>query len=110
MHEDVADLVAHCDSCQRVKASTRLPAGLLHPLEIPARKWQSMSMDLITGLPKSRGGFDVVWVAVDRLSKCAHCAATTTEADAVAIAKLMRDSKLEGARVYSTWFLSQNCQ
>jgi hypothetical protein len=91
MNEDVADFVAHCDSCQRVKASTQLPAGLLHPLEIPARKWQSMSMDLITGLPKSRGGFDAIWVAVDRLSKCAHFAATTTEADAVAIAKLMRE-------------------
>jgi hypothetical protein len=56
MSEDVAAFVAHCDSCQRVKASSQLPAGLLHPLEIPARKWQSMSMDLITGLPKTQYG------------------------------------------------------
>jgi hypothetical protein len=90
MSEDVAAFVAHCDSCQRVKASSQLPAGLLHPLEIPARKWQSMSMDLITGLPKTRDGSDAIWVAVDRLSKLAHFASTTTESDAIEIAKLLR--------------------
>jgi Integrase zinc binding domain/RNase H-like domain found in reverse transcriptase len=29
--DDVRAFVAHCDSCQHVKASTHLPAGLLHP-------------------------------------------------------------------------------
>ena len=88
--EDVKDFVAQCDSCQRVKASSQLPAGLLHPLEIPARKWQSISMDLITGLPKTKSGYDAIWVVVDRLSKCAHFAATWTEADAIDIANLLR--------------------
>ena len=87
---DVADYVAHCDSCQRVKTSNRLPVGLLHPLEIPSLKWQSMSMDLITGLPKAREGFDAIWVAVDRLSKYAHFAPTTSEASAEDIAQLLR--------------------
>jgi len=47
-------------------------------------------MDLITGLPKTKSGHDAIWVVVDRLSKCAHFAATWTEADAVDIANLLR--------------------
>ncbi len=47
-------------------------------------------MDLITGLPKTRTGHDAIWVVVDRLSKCAHFAATTTNADAEDIAELLR--------------------
>jgi hypothetical protein len=90
LYEHVKDFVAFCDSCQKVKASTQLPAGLLQPLEIPRRKWQSISMDLITGLPKTKTGFDAIWVVVDRLSKCAHFAATTTNADAEDIAELLR--------------------
>jgi hypothetical protein len=90
LYEDVREFVAFCDSCQKVKASTQMPAGLLQPLEIPRRKWQSISMDLITGLPKTKSGFDAIWVVVDRLSKCAHFAATTTNADAEDIAELLR--------------------
>ena len=47
-------------------------------------------MDLITGLPKTKSGYDAIWVVVDRLSKCAHFAATWTEADAIDIANLLR--------------------
>ena len=90
MASDVADFVAQCDSCQRVKAPAHLPVGLLHPLEIPDRKWQSMSMDLITGLPRTKEGYDAIWVAVDRLSKYAHFAPTTTDASAEVIAQLLR--------------------
>jgi hypothetical protein len=90
LYEDVKDFVAVCDSCQKVKASTQMPAGLLQPLEIPRRKWQSISMDLITGLPKTKSKFDAIWVVVDRLSKCAHFAPTTTNADAEDIAELLR--------------------
>jgi hypothetical protein len=91
MADDVRDYVKYCDSCQRVKASNQLPAGLLHPLQIPTRKWQSISMDFITGLPKSKHGHNAIWVVVDRLSKCAHFAPTTTNADAYEVAVLMRD-------------------
>jgi hypothetical protein len=35
MREDIAEYVARCDTCQRVKAEHLRPAGLLQPLEIP---------------------------------------------------------------------------
>jgi hypothetical protein len=68
MYEDVKAYVAHCDSCQRVKAGNTLPAGLLHPLQIPVRKWQSLSMDFITNLPKTPNGNDAIWVIVKGLA------------------------------------------
>ena len=47
-------------------------AGLLQPLSIPEWKWENVSMDFITGLPRTLRGFTVIWVVVDRLTKSAH--------------------------------------
>jgi hypothetical protein len=47
-------------------------------------------MDLITGLPKTKSGYNAIWVGVDRLSKFAHFAPTSQEADAADIAQLLR--------------------
>ncbi|XP_071901009.1 uncharacterized protein [Coffea arabica] len=42
------------------------------PLEIPEWKWEHITMDFVTGLPRSQQGFDAIWVIVDRLTKSAH--------------------------------------
>lgn len=47
------------------------PGGLLKPLNIPKQVWDEVSMDFITGLPKSKG-FEAVFIVVDRLSKFGH--------------------------------------
>jgi hypothetical protein len=45
---------------------------LLQPLQIPQRKWDEIVMDFIVGLPRTRAGYDSIWVVVDRLTKSAH--------------------------------------
>ncbi|WVZ63688.1 hypothetical protein U9M48_013301 [Paspalum notatum var. saurae] len=72
MKRDVAEYVALCDICQRVKAEHQKPAGLLQPLKIPEWKWEEIGMDFIVGLPRTQSGFDSIWVVVDRLMKVAH--------------------------------------
>jgi polyhydroxyalkanoate synthesis regulator phasin len=72
MREDIAEYVARCDTCQRVKAEHQRPAGLLQPLEIPIWKWEDISMDFIVGLPRTHKGNDSIWVIVDHLTKVVH--------------------------------------
>jgi hypothetical protein len=72
MKRAIAEYMALCDNCQRVKAERQRPAGLLQPLKIPEWKWEEISMDFIVGLPKTQSGYDSIWVIVDRLSKVVH--------------------------------------
>nr|ADB85355.1 putative retrotransposon protein [Phyllostachys edulis] len=68
----VAEFIALCDVCQKVKAEHQRPAGLLQPLKIPEWKWEEIGMDFITSLPKTQSGYDSIWVIVDRLTKVAY--------------------------------------
>ena len=71
MKQDVVDFIAKCLTCQKVKAEHRVPIGALQPLEIPEWKWDSITMDFVTGLPKTRASHNAIWVIVDRLTKSA---------------------------------------
>nr|GEY01940.1 putative reverse transcriptase domain-containing protein [Tanacetum cinerariifolium] len=48
------------------------PSGLLVQPEIPEWKWEKITMDFITKLPKTTNGYDTIWVIVDRLTKSTH--------------------------------------
>ena len=72
MKKDVAEFVSKCLTCQQVKLEHQRLAGLLQPLPIPEWKWDMITMDFVTGLPRTTGGFDSIWVIVDRLTKSAH--------------------------------------
>jgi len=39
---------------------------------VPEWKWEEIGMDFIVGLPRTRDGYDSIWVIVDRLTKVAH--------------------------------------
>jgi hypothetical protein len=45
--------IKECTTCQQKKDEHTHPTGLLQPLPIPEHKWESISMDFITGLPKT---------------------------------------------------------
>ncbi|KAK3129330.1 hypothetical protein QOZ80_6BG0477810 [Eleusine coracana subsp. coracana] len=88
MKRDVADYVAVCDTCQRVKAEHQRPAGLLQPLKIPEWKWEQVGMDFIVGLPRTQSGYDSIWVIVDRLTKVAHFIPVKTTYSGAKLAEL----------------------
>ncbi|GJS80174.1 putative reverse transcriptase domain-containing protein [Tanacetum coccineum] len=68
----IAEYVSKCLTCSRVKAECQKPSGLLVQPEIPMWKWESITMDFITKLPKTSTGHDTIWVIVDRLTKSTH--------------------------------------
>ncbi|GKA21692.1 reverse transcriptase domain-containing protein, partial [Tanacetum coccineum] len=40
--------------------------------KIPEWKWEHITMDFVTGLPRTSSGYDSIWVIFDRLTKSAH--------------------------------------
>jgi hypothetical protein len=61
MKREIAEYVARCDSCQRIKAEHQRPTGLLQLLQIPQWKWDEIGMGFIVGLPRTRAGYDSIW-------------------------------------------------
>ena len=78
MRRFVEDYVRTCDTCCRAKMPRHHPYGLLEPLPIPSKPWQSISLDFITDLPDSKG-FNVILTVVDRYTKMAHFVPCTKE-------------------------------
>ena len=71
LKSDIQNFVAECLVFQQNKVDTIKTLGLLQPLSIPNQCWEEVSMDFITGLPKSEGK-SVIVVVVDRHIKYAH--------------------------------------
>ncbi|XP_052481200.1 uncharacterized protein LOC128035493 [Gossypium raimondii] len=55
-----------------VKAEHQVSSGLLQPIMIPKWKWDSITMDFVTGLPLTPKKKDAIWLIVDILTKSAH--------------------------------------
>ncbi|GJZ13926.1 retrotransposon protein, putative, ty3-gypsy subclass, partial [Tanacetum coccineum] len=72
MKKGIAEYVSKCLMCSKIKAEHQKPLGLLQQLEIPEWKWEKITMDLVIKLPRSSGGYDAIWVIMDRLTKSAH--------------------------------------
>ena len=76
MRDDVMQYTKTCLVCQQDKVEKAKVAGLLEPLEVPTRPWESVSIDFITHLPKV-GDYETILVIIDRFSKYATFVPTT---------------------------------
>ncbi|GKB55015.1 reverse transcriptase domain-containing protein [Tanacetum coccineum] len=91
MKRDIATYVSKCLTCSKVKAEHQRPSGLLQQPEIPEWKWDKITMDFITKLPRSKSGHDTIWVIVDRLTKSAHFLAIREDYSTEKLAKIYID-------------------
>ncbi|GJT46200.1 putative reverse transcriptase domain-containing protein [Tanacetum coccineum] len=87
MKMDIATCVSECLTCVKVKDEHQRPSGLLQQPEIPEWKWENITMDFITKLPRTKSWHDAIWVVVDRLTKSAHFLAIRED---YSMEKLMR--------------------
>ena len=61
---------------------------MLQPLLIPEWKWDKLGMDFITGLPRTRSGYDSIWLVVDHFTKVAHFIRVKTTYMSAKLAKI----------------------
>jgi len=89
--------IDECDTCQRYKNRSEVPAGKLMPNTIPEKPWSHILADFITKLPLAQG-YNAILVVCDHFSKIAHFIATMEKTSAEGLAKLFWDHvwKLHG--------------
>ncbi|CAL2270812.1 unnamed protein product [Prunus armeniaca] len=68
MHLNVSRYIQGCVLCNTSKPSNR-KLGLYLPLPVPSRTWESISIDFLGGLPKTKSRNDYLFVVVDCFSK-----------------------------------------
>ena len=87
MSRYIGKYVPTCDMCLHTKSIRQLPTGELHPLPIPSRPWDTISVDFIMELPESNGK-DAIMVVVDSMTKRSHFVSTVTTLTAARTAQL----------------------
>ena len=58
-------MVSECQVCQINQGDIVKSLGLFQPLLILNQIWEEISMDLITGLPKSKDKIPFLWLWID---------------------------------------------
>eukprot|EP00854_Cymbomonas_tetramitiformis_P013359 gene13359-biopygen13752 len=98
--DDVGSWVASCSVCQAVRPRATYPDGLLNPHSIPARSWQDVAVDFVTGLLVSERGNDAFAAFTCKLSKMVHIVPVNFgDSSAATVARIYFDSvwRLHGA-------------
>ena len=101
MKKEIANFVSICLTCQQVKAEHQKPVGKIQLLPIPVWKWEKITMDIVTGLPRTQRQHDAIWVIVDRLTKSVHFLLVNVEDSLEKLAQLYVDEivKLHGVPI-----------
>jgi hypothetical protein len=88
MKGETTKYLARCQDCQQVKAKHQHPTSLLQPLPVPEWKWETISLDFITGFTKTQKQNDFIMVVIDKLSKSAHFILVKSTFKAINIAEI----------------------
>jgi transposase InsO family protein len=99
MTKEVEDYCRSCAVCCANKSSNELPAGLLKPLPVPERVWDSVGVDFVGPLPTSNGGYNYILVLIDRFSKMMKLRACKQTITAVQTGRLLLDMMLDVGRL-----------
>ena len=87
LHTNVRKFAEICTIFQRANG-VKTNQGLYQPLPIPTKPWDSMGLDFVLGLPRTKQGFDSIFFFVYRFSKMAHFVPCKSSNDASHIANL----------------------
>ncbi|GJS88914.1 putative nucleotidyltransferase, ribonuclease H [Tanacetum coccineum] len=72
MKAEIATYVSKCLTCAKVKAEHQKPSGLLQQPEIPEWKWEKITMDFVSGLPRTPSGYELLWDIGRPIDQSAH--------------------------------------
>jgi len=67
--DSIAEWIAGCDACHRIKHKNARPYGLLQPLPIPLERAKRVNIDFVTKLSTSEAGHDAVATITNPLTK-----------------------------------------
>ena len=98
LQKDVSEFVKSCERCLKSKPQFGKKEGVLMPIPVASKPFVELTMDFFSGLPES-GGFDRVWVIVDRFTKMVRLLPCTT----TMIAEMAADIFIDN--VYCHWGL-----
>ncbi len=97
MDDDIKKYVLGCQSCQRNKIIHQRRQMELMPHSIPELPWDSISIDLIGPLPKSKG-YNAIISMIDQYSRMIRLIPSNTELTSMDLVTIYRDQiwKLHG--------------
>jgi hypothetical protein len=84
----VANYIAICLECQKVKDGHKHPTWLLQPFPIPEWKMEVVTIDFISKLPRTMKRRDSIMVVVDKLTKEENFILVKTTHNATNIAEI----------------------
>jgi hypothetical protein len=86
MKGETTEYLPRCQYCKQVKFEHQ---HINQPLLVPKWKWETISLDFITGLPKTQNHNDSIMVVIDKIIKSTHFIPVKSTFKAINIAKIL---------------------
>ena len=92
MVSDTKAFCETCSTCKQCKLNNQKPYGLLNPLAVPTKPWESIGMDFVSPLPSSSnhdGIFDTITIVICLLTTMVELLPSCINYRAPELAELM---------------------